>query len=526
MLLVVPSWGMTSAAENPAIPRIERVGNQYHLLVDGRPFLMLGGQAHNSSASNPKDLKPVWASLNALNANTAEVPLYWELMEPTPGKFDYQLMDAAIEGARQHGLRLVFLWFGTWKNGGMDYTPAWVKENPQKYFRVINDVGQPMDILSPFCRACREADADAFAHVMTHLRSVDANHRTVIMVQVENETGLLGTDRDYSPQATRRFDGPVPAPLMSYLETHRSTLARGLSAAWARAGRRDSGTWTQVFGNMAAEAFSAWYVARYVNAVAAAGKRAYPLPMYVNDWLINPGNARPGDWPSGGPTRHVLDIWKAAAPRIDLIAPDIYLPEFQRTSAEYTRPDNPLFVPEIRFSPAYAAYAYLALGQFNAIGFSPFGIDHALENGKLTSRAAPLADTYRLLRPMLPLIERFQYSGKLFPIVQNADWAQAIRLTPRLAAVVTFPQPYSLDGPWGRGIIVELAPDDYIVAGTGLHVSFRELTGPPRKPEFLSIDQGTFRSGHWVFRRRLNGDEEHVSLPPQRGRILRVRLVP
>ncbi len=521
-----PAFASGPAGSAPPIPRLERVGNQYHLLVDGKPFLILGGQAHNSSASNPKDLEPVWRSLQALHANTAEVPLYWELMEPKPGQFDYRLMDAAIEGARTHSLRLVFLWFATWKNGGMDYAPAWVKENPQKYFHVLNDVGQPMDILSPFCRACRQADADAFAHVMAHLKREDAAHRTVIMIQVENETGLLGTERDYSPEANRRFRGLVPAALMNYLQSHRATLAPSLRAAWQAAGQRASGTWPQVFGRMADEAFSAWYVARYVDAVAAAGQRAYPLPMYVNNWLINPGNVRPGDWPSGGPTRHVLDIWKAAAPHINLLAPDIYLPEFEQICEAYARPDNPLFVPETRFSPSYAAYAYLALGKFNALGFSPFGIDHAVEDGKLTARAAPLADTYRILRPLLPLIERFQYSDKLFPVIQNVDWAQVLRVGHGLAAVVTFPQPYTLNGPWGRGILIELSPRDYIVAGTGFHVSFREQHGPRQRAPLLSIDQGTFQDGHWVFRRRLNGDERHIFLPPNRGRILRVRLLP
>jgi beta-galactosidase GanA len=218
------SWRL--GAQSPApIPRLVHTGSKYQFLVDGRPFLMLGGQAHNSSASNAADLKPVWDSLVAMHANTAEVPIYWELIEPHPGQFDFHTLDDVIHGARDHGLRLVLLWFGTWKNGAMTYTPGWVKENPEKYFRVRDAAGQPMDIISPFCAAARDSDEQAFAAVMQHIKDVDASDRTVIMMQVENETGLLGTDRDHSPEATRAYRSPVPPELTSYLEAHHRARA-------------------------------------------------------------------------------------------------------------------------------------------------------------------------------------------------------------------------------------------------------------------------------------------------------------
>jgi uncharacterized protein DUF5597/glycosyl hydrolase family 42 (putative beta-galactosidase) len=506
------------------IPRLERAGSQFNFLVDGKPFLMLGGQAHNSSASNPKDLEPVWNSLVAIHANTAEVPIYWESIEPRQGQFDFHFIDAAIEGARAHHLRLVFLWFATWKNGNMSYTPEWIKRDPKKFTRAVDASGQPMEVLSPVCAACREADAAAYSKVMEHIKSVDENQRTVIMMQVENETGLYGSDRDYGAESTRVYNASVPGELMSYLESHRETLSPYLAAEWKASGNRNSGAWNEVFGGLAPEAFSAWQIGRYVDAVTAAGKQAYPLPMYVNNWLINPGNERAGRWPSGGPTRNVLDIWKVAAPHLDLLAPDIYLPEFERTCVEFTRPDNPLFVPELQFNQSYPAYAFLAFGEFNALGFSPFGIDGAVQDGKVTERAAPLEDTYRILEPLLPLIARLRYSGKMFPIVQNVDWAQAIPLGRELAAVVGFNEPFKLEGPWARGMIIEFGRDDYLVAGSGFRVNFRELTGPPRDAEILSIDEGTLINGEWSVERRLNGDEQHVSFPA-RGRILRVKLL-
>jgi hypothetical protein len=520
------------AAQSSSIPRLVHTQSKYQLLVDGQPFLMLGGQAHNSSASNAADLKPVWDSLVAMHANTAEVPIYWELVEPQPGQYDFHVVDDVIHGARDHGLRLVLLWFGTWKNGAMTYTPGWIKEEPSKYFRVRDAMGQPMDIISPFCTAARDEDEKAFAALMQHIRSVDSSERTVIMIQVENETGLLGTDRDYSPQATRSYRSSVPSALVTYLAAHRSHLMPALETAWAASRFRQSGTWQEVFGDIAPEAFSAWYVARYVDSVAAAGKREYALPMYCNNWLAGPGAARAGDWPSGGPTIHVLDIWKAAASHIDLLAPDIYLPEFLETAAAFHRADNPLFVPETAFAPSFASYVFPTLADFNGIGFSPFGIDHGLENGKLTPSGEALAENYQVLEPLLPMIEKYQGTGRLFSIVRGVDSANAIRLNDQLAAVAYYTSrfqfgpsiPQGFRARRGGGIIVELTPDDYVVAGFGFRLVFEELHGPPRSPEFLSIEEGTFRGTQWVPERRLNGDELHVDLL-QKPRILRVRFV-
>ncbi len=523
--------GSLPAQTNPPIPQIVHTGSHYQLLVNGKPYLILGGQAHNSSASNPKDLEPVWKSLVAMHANTAEVPIYWELVEPQPGHFDFHLIDSIIQGARRHGLHVVLLWFGTWKNGNMSYTPAWIKEDPAKYFRVRNEVGQPIDVISPFCTAAREADERAFAAVMQHIKSVDESERTVIMMQVENETGLVGTDRDYSPQATAKYESQVPAALMSYLEAHRGHLMPALESAWAAKHFAPSGTWQNVFGDLAPEAFSAWYVASYVNAVAAAGKQQYPLPMYCNNWLAGPGAARAGDWPSGGPTIHVLDIWKAAAPSIDVLAPDIYIPEFLETAGAFHRPDNPLFVPETAFRPSYAAYVFPDLAEFNGLGFSPFGIDFAVQDGKLSPAGQALADDYEVLQPLLSMIEKFQYTGKLFSVIQGVDNANVIRLGHELAAVAYYswgrrfipPSAERHRAPRAGGLIIELAPDDYIVAGYGFRIVFRNLVGPAQSPEFVSIERGTFHGTEWVPEQRLNGDELHVNLLFKPG-ILRVRL--
>jgi hypothetical protein len=506
------------------MPALEKANGTVRLFVDGSPYLMLGGQVHNSDSSNADDLNNALDVLAGWHANTAEVPIYWESLEPKEGQFDFGSVDLAIQAARKRDLHLVLLWFGTWKNGESHYVPEWVKRDKQKYARVHGPRGEEKEILSPLCRAAMESDSRAFAAFLQHVKRVDESERTVLMVQVENEPGLFGTDRDYSESANQQFNGPVPKELLASLESHRQELSAPMAEVWSKSPK--SGTWKQVFGELAPESFSAWLVSNYINAVAAAGKKEYSLPMYVNDWLIE-GVERAGMWPSGGATVNVINVWKAAAPSIDILAPDIYYPKFYDVAAQYSRPDNPLFVPETNFNPYFIGFAYTTFGAFNGIGFSPFGIDDVQKGGAPAAIGAGFEDTYRVLRPLLPLIAQYQYTGKLHPILQGIangeDWKQSIRVGDRLAANVEFTA--SFDPAKGRacGMIIELAPDDFILVGTGFDVTFRELEGPLRDAELISIEEGTFKGEQWSAYRRLNGDERHVSLP-ERSTILRVRV--
>jgi hypothetical protein len=498
--------GAGTAAERP-LPRLERADGRFRLVVDGQPFLILGAQAHNSSASDPAALGRFWDAVAALEANTAEVPVYWEQIEPQPGRYDFHAVDAIVAEARRRNLRLVLLWFATWKNGEMHYAPAWLKRDAETYRRVRGPAGEERDILSPFCAACRDADARAFAALMRHVREIDESQRTVIFVQVENECGLLGTDRDYSQGATTAFRSNVPPLLLNALASGRA------------------GTWSEVFAEQDAEAFSAWHVARYVDAVAAAGKQEYPLPMYVNTWMITPGDERAGRWPSGGPTSHVLDVWKAAAPHVDLLAPDFYQPKVEELAAAYARPDNALYVPEIRLHPYYAAFAFSVLARFDGLGLAPFGVD---DDGGDAAAAAlrQFGRTFRLLRPLLPLIAQHQGTRHLRSIVQDVDPKQVVRLGPRVALVASFSKGHDLEAPLGCGLVLEKAPDDLIIAGLNLELAVRDLDAPlggrPRDL-VLSIDEGTFDGERWIPRRRLNGDERRIRFGADGG-ILRVTL--
>ncbi len=324
-------------AQDVPMPSIIQKDGRHALLVDGKPFLMFGGQAHNSSAW-PGMMPKVWSAVEAMHLNTLEVPIYWEQVESQPGKFDFSIIDTLLDQSRQHHVHLVLLWFATWKNGSNHYMPEWMKKDAGKYPNITGKNGQPIDSPSPHAKATLEADIKAFTAVMGHLKAADPVH-TVIIVQIENESGSWGSVRDYSPIAQKLFEGNVPAELL------KPEILRSLNVHVV-----SGGSWQTVFGDRADEYFQAWSVARFIGQVAAAGKAVYPLPVYVNAALRDPLTNPPAtNYESGGPTDNVIPIWKAAAPAIDLVAPDIYLPGSERILRIldlYDRPDNALFVPE------------------------------------------------------------------------------------------------------------------------------------------------------------------------------------
>src|SRR5512139_1021986 len=363
------------AGQDAAVPRLVRQGSSTQLMDDGAPFLILGGELGNSSGEADY-LRPFWPAMQALKLNTLLAPVYWDLTEPEEGRFDFSQVDGLIRDARAHHVRLVLLWFASWKNSMSCYAPAWVKTDTRRFPRARDSSGRSLEILSPFAAQNRQADARAFAALMRHLHELDNEHHTVIMVQVENEIGMIPEARDRSPAADELFAKPVPSALVEYLRRLDTELAPELRALWAAQGRKSAGTWEQVFGPgpAAEEIFMAWHFADYVQAVASAGKAEHPLPMFVNAALIRPGYL-PGQYPSGGPLPHLIDVWRAAAPSIDFLAPDVYFPNVVEWTAKYVRSGNPLFIPEARLSSQSGVQALYAVGAHGAMGFSPFAIE-------------------------------------------------------------------------------------------------------------------------------------------------------
>jgi len=538
--------GQIPAAASRA-PHLEKRTASTQLIVDGQPFLILGGELHNSSSSSVAYMKPIWPRLAAMHLNTVLAPVAWETIEPEEGRFDFGVVDGLIQRARQNNLRLVFLWFGSWKNTYSSYVPAWVKSNTQRFPRVQTSDGRDTERLSPFSLANRDADARAFAALMRHVKETDSDAHTVIMVQVENEVGVVPDSRDRSAAANAALAAPVPAELTSYLQQHRAALVPDFRAIWEANGSKTSGSWQEVFGQSALtdDLFMSWNYATYINHVAAAGKAEYPLPMYVNAALIRP-NYQPGQYNSGGPLPHSMDIWRAGAPSIDLLSPDIYLDDFAEWCQKYIRPDNPLFIPEARGGAEGAANAFYALGQVSAIGFSPFGIDSedtppvastpGLGNTE-SSRGAPIAYAYATLSHLAPLILEKQTTGEIASVVLEGDAQRAARVslgdyTMTVTRSVNATADASAAAARTSALFLQTGPNEYIVAGSGSAlITFAASTPGLPIVGIESIDEEFFDGGQWVLGRRLNGDENSQgqvlklnSDDSAQGRIYRVRL--
>ena len=498
------------AAAHP-IPAIVENDGRFALMVDGKPYLMLGVQANNSSAW-PAYLDKVWPAAETLHANTVELPIYWEQLEPVQGRFDFSAVDLILKQAREHQVRLVLLWFGTWKNGSSHYTPEWVKLDQQKYPFVVGKDGKTVDSPSPFAPARLEADKTAFRTLMRHLKQADPQ-RTVLMVQVENEAGEWGGVRDYGAAAETAFAGTVP-----------EKLAAGLG--------KQPGTWARVFGEDADETFMAWHVADYIEQVAAAGKQEYALPLYVNAALRDP--FKPGHAPSyesGAPTDNNIALWKIAAPSISVVAPDIYLPDYakyMKVMELYTRDKNPLLIPETGNSAAFARYVFAAIGQ-GAIGWAPFGLDltrysNLGEGGPEAMEAAalmPVARQYELLAPIAQRLAQGNFEGKVRGASEDPDEHSQTLDFARWQAVLEYGMPSF--GNWmkpkgntppdGGAVILELGPDEFLVAGHHVRVDFSPTYAPGKKRLWLKVEEGSYdTAGNWKTARIWNGDQTDYGL--------------
>ncbi len=534
LLLSLPCPVSYAQPDQPAgktIPYLRQQGNAIQLMVEGKPFLILGGELGNSTASDPFLMRSVWPVLSSMNLNTVLAPVYWELMEPEEGKFDFSLVDSLIAGAEQHEMRLVLLWFGTWKNSMSCYVPLWIKKDYDRFPRARDNRDKGLEMLTAFSEENLRADMNAFQALMRHIRETDKK-QTVIMVQVENEIGMIPVASDFHKAANTAFTSPVPQALMQYLQLKREVLHPALKERWAQSGYKSSGSWEDVFGISLAtdEIFMAWHYAVYANQVAGAGKQEYPLPMFVNAALNRP-NAKPGEYPAGGPLPHLMDVWKAGAPSVDFLSPDIYFPDVTRWFEQYHRPGNPLFIPEIMYGKNSAAEVFCAIGLHDAIGFSPFAIESVANPG-----SDRLTKAYGLLEQLAPLILENQGMGTMTGILldrKNPEQTvemNGYRFKISFEPLDRFAYKGNLSDSSFRtgGIILSAGPDDYIVAGSGLIVTFASAMPDDMMAGIGSIDEGRFDNGRWIPGMRLNGDQSHqgrhLRLPNDRFSIQRVKL--
>jgi len=535
LLLVV-----TSAA---GVPHLEKQGTAERLIVNNVPMLLLAGELGNSSASSVRYMAPHWPRLKQMHLNTVLAPVSWELIEPVEGRFDWESADALIRAARAQDLKLVLLWFGAWKNSMSTYVPSWVKRDQTRFPRAQLPNGSGLDILSAFAPATRDADSRAFSALLAHLQEVDGAKNTVLMVQVENEIGMLPVAREYGEAAERSFHDAVPEELVRAISSSTATPEPALKQLWEAHGAKNRGDWSALFGpgDAAAEIFTAWHYSRYVEFLVKAGKAVYPLPMYVNAALNRMGKA-PGEYPSGGPLPHLLDVWKAGAPTLDFLAPDIYFPNFVELASRYQRPDNPLFIPEANNAekaevPANACYAF---GKLDAIGFGPFSVESIDER-----QPNPLAQAYEVLEQLSPAILAAEGLGKMSAFrprvledgtVLDMPVTEVVGSYRFTVAFVDTQRPKSEQNTSAHGgLIIQTGPEEYLVAGQGMIVTFTPVgDGPPRAgiAPLVGIEsawEGSFDAkGAWVPGRLLNGDQthqgRHLRLAPGPLQIQRVRL--
>lgn len=502
-----------NAQEN--IPNLKTIGEKTHLIVKGEPFIVLGGELGNSSFTSIEYMKPHWEKFQAMNLNTILAPVYWELIEPKEGQFDFELLDKLITETRKNDMKLVFLWFGSWKNSMSSHVPSWIKQNPTKYPRAKDERGMSQEILSPFSKNNLQADLNAFKALMKHIKSID-KEQTVIMVQPENEIGMLPSARDYHPLANEKFKEQVPAELTDYLQKNKEYLVPEFLNVWKQNEYKTQGTWEEIFGQGYGtdEIFMAWYFAKYTEEIIKAGKEIYPLPMFVNAALIRRGKI-PGEYPSAGPLPHLMDVWKAGAPSIDMLSPDFYTPDFELWNDLYVRQNNPLFVPEHRFDNTVGAKALFAIGHYEAIGFSPFGIENNVNS--------ELAGAYNLIEQLHPLISKNFGQNKIEGVLLDRDKV--------LSTVVlgdyefSFKNSYTLGWEagatkdvWDSGgaIIIQTNTNEFYVAGSGVVVTFKNWKKRDKKVGILKNEEGVFENGNWKVIRHLNGDQTH------QGRHIRI----
>lgn len=529
-----------------SFPHIDTVNSKKVLMVNGHPFIMLAGEVHNSNASSLAYMEQVWERARTLGMNCLLLPITWELVEPEEGKFDFSQVSGLIEQARRFGMKISFLWFGAWKNAQCYYAPEWVKKDLTRFKRAQVEKGKnfirdkafynmPYSTLSYLCEETRNADARAFSRLMAFIREVDSEENTVISVQVENETGLKGSARERSDEADKLFADAVPHDFAAYMLSHKDTMAEDVRDAVAQ-GTGD-GSWSEVFGSAAEEIFSAYHVASYVNAVAEAGKKEYPLPLTVNCWLNKPGETA-GNYPSGGPVSRMMEVWHFCAPNIDVIAPDIYVPNFVEICDEYTRRGNPLYIPECATHSYAASRAILCVGRYHALCYSPFGFEDMgkpfaveqmyLFGADVTDPALRIPQNVeeygkvnRMLDSMMPLLgEKYATNDLQAASAEMGRLASFQMGTYQINAIF---ESSTLSQKNGACLVLKVSEDTFYLLVYRAGVQFLSADPARQSLDILSLEEGEFLDGRWVRGRRFNGDEAVLTSYDQ-PTLLKVKL--
>ncbi|MEJ2049735.1 MAG: DUF5597 domain-containing protein, partial [Calditrichota bacterium] len=388
--------------------------------------------------------------------------------------------------------------------------------------RIKDDKGKSHEILTPFSENNLQADLKAFQALMKHIQEIDEKDHTILMIQPENEIGMLPTAKDYSPLANKKFQENVPKEFIQYLKQHKENLVPEFKEIWAQNSYKETGTWQDIFGEgpHTDEIFMAWYYAKFTNTVVEAGKAIYPLPMYVNAALNRPGKLPGTGYPSAGPLPHLMDVWKAGGPSIDFLSPDFYFPDIKHWSDLYTREENPLFIPEHRFDNTVAPKAAFVFGHYEAMGFSPFSIESTAK-----PEVEPLGKLYHLIDQLTPMITANQGQNKIDGVLLDKQNQESIlqfgnyEFTIKHSYTLGYEE-NSKNENWQitGALIVQTDENEFYLAGSGVVITFKNLKNPDLNVGILKAEQGKFENNAWKVIRHLNGDQTH------QGRHIRILL--
>jgi len=552
---------LNAVAQN--IPALKKVGNSTCLIVDGKPFVMRSGELHNSTASSLEYMREnrVMERMAAMNLNSVIATVSWEQFEPVEGKYDYTLIDGLLQDARKNNLKLMIIWFGTWKNPMMTYAPTWVKHDPKRFPRAVDEQGKEMEMFSLFSENIRKADAKAYVALLKHLKEVDKQH-TVVMMQIENEPGLRGTKRDFSKLAEKAWNDDVPKQLIDYLKKNKATLKPDVKRAWETNGSKAKGSWEEVFGksltkddgtnpiiNLTEHLFTAYSFAEHLQYLAKEGKEVYALPTFVNASVFGV-KSRGRSLGNGCSIDEFFDIYRAGAPDLDILTPNSYMTQLDLICQEYSWKGNPILIPE---STVFGARALYVVGEWDAIAFSPFGIDSADTNPDPTAKknAEMLKESYAVIKEMDPLIQNklgtdemrgfLIYNGKDTASVVMGDYK--ISITPRrgfdigalmapaagtgntLNGAPAARQQQQQPPYQGGAIIIQTAKDEFYFAGYGFNADIQVKDGV--KSRYTGIDaiyEGRFENGKFIPGRLLNGDERNIFISQDHVGVLKVNV--
>ncbi|CAO2652343.1 Nn.00g006260.m01.CDS01 [Neocucurbitaria sp. VM-36] len=488
-----------------SIPHLRKTKTSSQLIVHGEPFLMLSAELHNSTLSSAKYMADdkIWQNMKAMHINTLLGSVSWEQIEPVEGQFDFSNLDAVILAAREHGMKLVLLWFGSFKNALSTYVPAWVKKDVKRFPRVhaleAGGKRKTIELLSPFNEEAWQADARAFAKLMAHLKEFDGQDSTVLMVQVENETGLMGDSRDRSKIAEQKFHEPVPAELLEHLQSKKNDLHPEFQKRYPDLSGTKIGqaTWKDVFGTddiiNADEMFMADAFSRYIQHVASAGKAEYPIPLYANVWLnfddptsldltdipvVVGGGAKAGIYPSGGPCPHTMNVYTFNTPSLDFISPDLYFHDYETTCKNYRYANQPLFIPEQKRDDKGARRIWSAYANHLALGCSPFGID------SLQASECAFTKYYRVLHSLRKqiLTAQAQHPEDMlgfyfddFPDGQKINEKPWTKHMGGYNVIISRAFVFGKPGP-GAGMVIHQGAGKFLCVGWGFNISFESLS--------------------------------------------------